>query len=168
MSFPFSEHPNDDDMPVSVPAPELGPNGTIEVQAIYGAGQVMLSFLSPCSSYEVSLSVETVDALLSALRSEIATAAEFADREEGVFVKTPLIECLPDVPEADDAYVESYEELLEDIEQRFLKLLAEQEPDHPWLSKLKPEQSPIAYVGQPSPGSCVQWSAEEILEASRS
>ena len=49
-----------------------------------------------------------------------------------------------DVPEgyvghlcADDEEVECDEETLEDIEQRFLKLLAEDEPDHPWVCKLR-------------------------------
>jgi hypothetical protein len=38
---------------------------------------------------------------------------------------------------ADDEEVECDEETLEDIEQRFLKLLAAQEPDHPWVCKLR-------------------------------
>ncbi|WP_394794906.1 hypothetical protein [Armatimonas sp.] len=90
MSFPFTEFPDDDDRPMTIPAPDIAPGSTIEVQATYGPGRVMISFLTPGASYEVSLGLDTLSALIAALGDQLATASEFYDPEGGVFVDAPL------------------------------------------------------------------------------
>ena len=99
MSFPFTEHPDDSDRPTTINAPELGLHGAIEVEPYYGPGKVALSFLSLGHVTCLELGVDTIDALIATLQVARDTAAEFADPEEGIFVETPLIACLPDVPE---------------------------------------------------------------------
>ena len=101
MSFPYSEHPDDSDRPTTVQAWDIAPYSAIEVQAIYGPGKVMIQFLTPGSSYEVSLGLDTLTNLIAALNDQLCTAAEFYDPEEGVFVEAPLLESLPDVEEFD-------------------------------------------------------------------
>lgn len=95
----YTEYPDDSDRPTTVQAPDIAPHATIEVQAIYGPGKVLIQFLTPGSSYEVILGLDTLEKLITALTVERATAAEFCDPEDGVFVDAPLIDALPDVPE---------------------------------------------------------------------